>query len=71
VGEALGLTIGAVSTGGASDGNVIATLGVPVLDGLGPIGGGMHAPDEHLDLASLPDRVALVAGAILELTAAG
>ena len=69
VGAALGLEVGAVATGGASDANVIATLGVPVLDGLGPIGGGMHAADEHVDVASLPDRVALLAGAILELTA--
>ena len=68
VGAALGLAVGAVATGGASDANVIATLGVPVLDGLGPIGGGMHAADEHVDVASLPDRVALLAGAILELT---
>ena len=49
--------------------NLIATLGVPVLDGLGPIGGGMHAADEHVDIGSLPDRIALVAGTILALTA--
>ncbi len=71
VGAALGLEVGAVATGGASDANMIATLGVPVLDGLGPIGGGMHAPDEHVDLATLADRVALLAGAILELTGPG
>jgi len=71
VGAALGLEVGAVATGGASDANVIATLGVPVLDGLGPIGGGMHGPDEHVDLATLPDRVALLAGTILELTGPG
>jgi glutamate carboxypeptidase len=69
VGAGLGLEVGAVSTGGASDANLIATLGVPVLDGLGPIGGGMHAPEEHVDIATVPDRVALLAGAILELTA--
>lgn len=68
VGAGLGLEVGAVATGGASDANLIATLGVPVLDGLGPIGGGMHGADEHVELASLPDRVALLAGAILELT---
>lgn len=69
VGAELGLSIGAVATGGASDANLIATLGVPVLDGLGPIGGGMHAADEHVDIGSLPDRIALVAGTILALTA--
>ena len=71
VASMLGLSPGAVATGGASDANTIAGLGVPVLDGLGPIGGGMHGPDEHIELAALPDRVALLAGAILELTAPG
>jgi glutamate carboxypeptidase len=67
VGERLGLVVGAVSTGGASDANLIATLGVPVLDGLGPIGGGMHGADEHVDVATLRDRIALVAGSILAI----
>jgi glutamate carboxypeptidase len=69
VGAELGLSVGAISTGGASDANLIATLGVPVLDGLGPIGGGMHGADEHVEIGALPDRIALVAGAILALTA--
>jgi len=68
VGAALGLAVEGVATGGASDANLIASLDVPVLDGLGPIGFGMHGPDEALDVASLPDRIALLAGAILELT---
>lgn len=70
VGAGLGLEVGAVSTGGASDANLIATLGVPVLDGLGPIGGGMHGADEHVEVGALPDRLALVAGTILALTTA-
>jgi glutamate carboxypeptidase len=71
VGVALGMQVAAVATGGASDANVIATLGVPVLDGMGPIGGGMHAPEEHVDLGTLPDRIALLAGTILDLTGRG
>ena len=67
VGSALGLEIRAIATGGASDANGIAGLGVPVLDGLGPIGGGAHSPDEYLDLASVPDRAALLAGLLLAL----
>ncbi len=65
----LGLPIDAVATGGASDANLAAELGVPVLDGLGPPGSGMHAADESFDLASLPDRIALLAGTLLALGA--
>ncbi len=67
VGAALGLVVRAIATGGASDANGIAALGIPVLDGLGPIGGGAHSPDEYLDLASVPDRAALLAGLLLAL----
>jgi glutamate carboxypeptidase len=47
--------------GGASDGCLCADLGVPVLDGLGAVGGGAHAIDEHVEVASMPLRAALVA----------
>jgi glutamate carboxypeptidase len=67
VGARLGMPIEAIATGGASDANLIASLGVPVLDGLGPVGAGMHGPDEQLDLGTLPDRIALLAGALLDL----
>ena len=56
------LTEGA--TGGGSDGNFTAALGVSTLDGLGAIGDGAHALHEHVDVATLPDRAALVAGLI-------
>lgn len=49
------------AAGGASDGNFLAPLGIPVLDGLGPDGGGAHALDEHVLLASLRQRVVLLA----------
>jgi glutamate carboxypeptidase len=42
--------------GGGSDGNNVAALGVPVIDGLGPRGAGFHTPDEHIELSSLPLR---------------
>ena len=50
------------STGGGSDGNFTAAIGVPTLDGLGPIGDGAHAAHEHVEIAALPWRAALVAG---------
>jgi glutamate carboxypeptidase len=49
------------ATGGASDANTTAGLGVPTLDGLGPIGGDDHSADEWLDLASVTPRTTLLA----------
>jgi glutamate carboxypeptidase len=49
------------STGGGSDGSLVAALGVPVLDGLGPLGDGAHTEHEHVIIASLPERAALLA----------
>jgi len=48
-------------TGGGSDGNFTAALGVPTLDGLGPRGDGAHAAHEHVVLADLPWRAAFLA----------
>ncbi|WP_350347724.1 M20 family metallopeptidase [Agromyces sp. G08B096] len=66
VGKELGLAFEIARTGGASDANFVAATGVPTLDGLGPVGGGDHGVDEWLDLASVPERVALLAGVIAE-----
>lgn len=60
----LGVTFKDVQTGGNSDGNHMAELGVPVLDGLGPIGGDDHSPSEFLDADSIVPRTALLAGLI-------
>jgi glutamate carboxypeptidase len=49
------------STGGGSDGNFVAALGVPTLDGLGPDGGGAHADSEHLLISSWIARTELLA----------
>lgn len=61
----LGFGIGEESTGGASDGNLIAASGCPTLDGLGPDGRGAHTLFEHIFLADVPRRIALMA-ALLE-----
>ena len=55
------------SAGGGSDGNFTGALGIPTLDGLGPWGGGVHTPDEHLVEASLAPRGRLLAGLMAEL----
>jgi glutamate carboxypeptidase len=64
LGAAIGITLSDASTGGASDANPIAGMGIPVLDGLGPIGGDDHSPSEWLEVASIPPRVALLAALI-------
>jgi glutamate carboxypeptidase len=47
--------------GGASDGCLCAAVGAPTLDGLGAVGGGAHAADEHVEVESISSRAALVA----------
>lgn len=59
--------LGEGSTGGASDANLVAALGIPTLDGFGPEGGGAHADDEHVLLDSMPGRAALIAGLLSEV----
>jgi glutamate carboxypeptidase len=54
-------------TGGGSDGNFTAALGIPTLDGLGAVGDGAHAIHEHVVVDALCDRAALVAGLIASL----
>jgi glutamate carboxypeptidase len=58
----LGFDLHDASTGGASDGNTTSGLGVPTIDGLGPIGGLDHGPDEYVDLDSIVPRTTLLAG---------
>ncbi len=62
VAAGLGRLLDEGGTGGGSDGNLTAALGVPTLDGLGATGGGAHALDEHVVVGDLPWRAALVAG---------
>ncbi len=63
----LDFQLGEASVGGASDGNFVAALGVPVLDGLGVQGDGAHAEHEHIICDDIPTRGALLAGLIATL----
>lgn len=59
------------ATGGASDACTTSAAGVPTLDGLGPIGGGDHAPGERIDLTSVVPRVTLLAGLVTRVCERG
>ncbi len=61
IGERYGLTVREDGSGGGSDGNFTAHMGIATLDGLGPQGDGLHALHEHVVLASLPRRATLLA----------
>ncbi len=63
----LGQTVEEGGTGGGSDGNFTAALGVPTLDGLGGVGDGAHALHEHVELDRLVPRTALLAALIARL----
>jgi glutamate carboxypeptidase len=67
VARELGQELAEGGTGGGSDGNFTAALGVPTLDGLGAVGDGAHALHEHVDIETLTDRAALVAGLITRI----
>jgi glutamate carboxypeptidase len=68
VASSLGRELGEGSAGGGSDGNFTAALGVPTLDGLGPVGDGAHAGHEYVEISALPWRAALLAGLIADLS---
>jgi glutamate carboxypeptidase len=57
----LGVALEESSTGGGSDGNFTAALGVPTLDGLGGVGEGAHAVNESILITRIADRTALLA----------
>ncbi|HEX6987918.1 MAG TPA: M20/M25/M40 family metallo-hydrolase, partial [Bacillota bacterium] len=61
VGAEIGLDLEETGTGGGSDGNFTAALGVPTLDGLGAVGHGAHSLDEYILVHQVPLRTALVA----------
>jgi glutamate carboxypeptidase len=68
VAKDLGLApIGHASVGGASDGNLAAAAGAKVLDGLGAIGMGAHAPGESIKISTVEERIKLTASFINEL----
>ncbi len=61
LGLELGIELEESSTGGGSDGNFTAALGIPTLDGLGGVGEGAHAPNESILIDRMADRTALLA----------
>jgi len=61
----LGFAVEGQAVGGGSDGNFTAAAGIPTLDGLGATGAGIHARHEHILVADIAPRAALVAGLIL------
>jgi glutamate carboxypeptidase len=63
----LGFVTRDAATGGASDANTTAGMGVPSIDGLGPVGGADHSPDEYLEVSSIVPRTALLAALLLEV----
>ena len=65
IGRRLGFETKGAATGGASDANTTSGMGVPTVDGLGPIGGGDHAPAEYMEVDSVVPRLALVAALLL------
>lgn len=68
IAEAAGLpALTGVAVGGASDGNFTAGVGTPTLDGLGAVGGGAHADDEHVLVDRIVDRTALLQALITDL----
>lgn len=60
-GKEVGVQLEESSTGGGSDGNFTAALGVPTLDGIGAVGEGAHAPHESILIDRIADRTALLA----------
>ena len=67
--DALGFSLDHVLTGGTSDASYTSSYGVPTLDGLGPIGGLDHGPDEYLLADSVASRTALLGGLIATVEA--
>lgn len=58
--ESIGLRVDAITTGGCSDGNWASALGIPTIDGMGPIGANAHRPDEYVDLSSVVPQIQLI-----------
>lgn len=66
--ESLGQSLPFASTGGVCDGNIMQDAGLPTIDTLGVRGGGLHTPDEWIELSSLVERCQLLAVLLLRLS---
>jgi glutamate carboxypeptidase len=60
IGEAIGLEMGLMTTGGCSDGNYTAALGIPTIDAMGTRGGCAHSEDEYIELNSIVPNMHLM-----------
>ena len=69
-GAELGMIVTEGGTGGGSDGNFTAALGIPTLDGMGAVGDGAHALHEHVEVEALVPKAALIAVLLDRLLAA-
>jgi glutamate carboxypeptidase len=69
VAGSLGFEVNDTLTGGASDGNTTGGMGIPTIDGLGPIGGNDHGPSEYVEVDSIVPRTAMLAGLLLAIAA--
>ncbi len=68
ISEEMGLHLMDVATGGNSDASFTSNVGVPTIDGLGPVGGNAHSEDEYLEIPSLIERALLLANVIKKLS---
>lgn len=66
IADTIGIQLTEGGAGGGSDANFVAALGLPVLDGLGPIGDGAHSTDEYVEIESLAPRAALLAALLTD-----
>lgn len=71
VARAVGYPLGTATTGGASDGNLTASAGLPTIDGLGVHGGRAHSEEEFIEIASLEAKCRVLACFLAELAASG
>jgi glutamate carboxypeptidase len=60
IAASFGYEVGETQVGGASDGNFVAALGIPVLDGLGIAGSGAHTLDEYIIVDDIARRASLI-----------
>jgi glutamate carboxypeptidase len=67
IAQRLGFDLQDAATGGASDANTTAGMGIPTIDGLGPIGGNDHSPAEYLEVDSIVPRTTLLAALMLAI----
>jgi glutamate carboxypeptidase len=67
IARSIGQEVVESSTGGGSDGNFTAALGVPTIDGLGCPGDGAHAESEHIRIQKVAPRMALIAALLSDL----